>query len=284
MKIPGAALIAILLTFVSVSAQRNNVIAAGDPPLTQSMVDRLSGLMEWSLDTELSQGERSALRTSIVGYWNNSDEKSIKSVVDILAFEQKLARSGDAQKRDLQPQIQASLLKVFEEDPNDPMNKVLLAAYRRSHSNSAGVGAAATGGGSPADLVGRWQVRRMNSVTTRNVYSGAIGDANGMIAEFDIKPNGQVMYSFYMSQVNYGCTTRIKTSKTGRAIVNGSRVTFSYDSGTTTSQDSCNAKYNYTKNLGRTSDVYDFGFKVENGKKHFCFADAKLSDCAVKVE
>jgi hypothetical protein len=134
-----------------------------------------------------------------------------------------------------------------------------------------------------AELVGRWQVSHMNSVTSKNVYSGAIGDANGMIAEFDIKPNGRVNYSFYLSQSNYGCTTKIKTSKTGRAIVEGSKVTFAYDSGTTTSQDSCNAKFNYTKNLGQTADVYEFAIKSENGKRYFCFADERLKDCAVRV-
>jgi hypothetical protein len=137
--------------------------------------------------------------------------------------------------------------------------------------------------GSLADLVGRWQVSHMNSVTSKNVYSGAIGDANGMIAEFDIKPNGRIIYSFYLSQSNYGCTTKIKTSKSGRAIVDGSQVTFAYDSGTTTSQDSCNSKFNYTKNLGQTKDVFDFMIKSENGKEYFCFADDKLKDCAVRL-
>lgn len=283
MRIIRTTFLALLLSSVSISAQTANIIADGNPPLTQSMVGRLVGLMEWSLNMRLSDTERAALRESVVGYWKASDVKSIGSVVDILEFEKKIAGASDQQKRELQPQVEQSLIKAFEEDPADPMNKVLLGAYRRAQSADANVQLAASGG-SLADLVGRWRVRRMNSVTTQNVYSGAIGDANGMIAEFDIRPNGSIIYSFYMSQVNYGCTTKIKTSKTGRAVVNGSRVTFSYDRGTTTSQDSCNAKYNYTKDLGATRDVYDFGFKSENGKTQFCFADAKLSDCAVKVE
>ena len=134
------------------------------------------------------------------------------------------------------------------------------------------------------DLVGRWQVSHMNSVTSKNVHSGAIGDANGLIAEFEIKPNGRVIYSFYLSQSTYGCTTKIRTSKVGRAIVDGSQVTFAYDSGTTTSQDSCNAKFNYAKNLGQTKDVFDFVIKSEDGKRYFCFADDKLKDCAVRLD
>ena len=276
MKIFSTAFLAIVLLIISVPAQRSDVLINGEPPLTRLMVDRVAGLMEWSLDTQLSQDDRSALQSAIVGYWKNSERKSIQSIIDILVFEQKIEQASDADKRNLQPQVKASLLKAFEQEPSDPMNQVLLGAYRRSQNVSLS-------GGSSGTLTGRWQVSHMNSVTTQNVYTGAIGDANGMIAEFDIKPDGRVIYSFYMSQVNYGCTTKIKTSKTGRAVVNGSRVTFAYDSGTTKSEDSCNSRYNYTKDLGRTSDVYDFSLKMENGKKQFCFADAKLKDCAIKL-
>lgn len=124
----------------------------------------------------------------------------------------------------------------------------------------------------------------MNSVTTQNVYTGALGDANGMIAEYNIKPDGSVIFSFYLSQNNYGCTTKIKTSKTGRVTVNGSQAIFSYDKGTTNSTDSCNAKNNYTKSLGKETETFDFAIKRENGKKQFCFSDGKLKDCAAKLD
>jgi hypothetical protein len=284
MRIFAIAILSVLLSVVPVSAQGRNVLADGDPPLTLTMVNRLVGLMEWSLDSELSPDERTALRTAMVGYWRDSDQKGIRSIMDILAFEEKAAAAGYEQKQKLQPQLQQALLKAFEEDPSDPLNRILLGVYKRNHATGPGAKASLSGAGSVADIVGRWQVSHMNSVTTQNVYSGAIGDANGMVAEFDIKPNGRVIYSFYMSQVNYGCTTKIKPSKTGRVSVNGSTVTFVYDSGTTTSQDSCNAKYNYTKSLGRTTDVYEFALKSANGKRQFCFANSKLKDCAVRLD
>ena len=260
-------------------AQSRNVIADGQPPLTQTMVNRLTRLMEWSLNTDLNDEEHTALRSAVMSYWQRQDEMEIKAVLNMLDFEQKLVTATEEKKRELQPQIQDGVIKAMKEDPNDPMNQVLAAAYRRSRTASAPTGSA----GSFGDIVGRWQVSHMNSLTTQNVYSGAIGDSNGMIAEFDIKPDGRIIYSFYLSQVNYGCTTKLKTTKSGRASVDGSQIVFNYATGTTTSQDSCNAKYNYTKNLGPTTDTYDFGLTTMGGKRQLCIANDKVKDCAVKL-
>lgn len=286
MRIIITFIIAILLFTTAAVAQSKNTLADGNPPLTQTMVNRYTGLMEWSLNVEFTDADRTALRSQLISYWKNSDEKSIRSVVETLVFEQKWAAAGETQKRDLQPQIQKKLLETLEQNQSDELNKLLLNVYNRKQTadpvNISG-NLNSENKSFPAELNGRWQVSHMNSMTTQNVYSGALGDANGMIAEFDIKPDGRIIYSFYLSQNNYGCTTKIKTSKTGRAVVTGSRIAFEYGAGTTTSTDSCNAKNNYTKNLGKTSDTFDFNVKRENGKTQFCFADAKLKDCAVKV-
>lgn len=279
MKILGLSLLSLIAFTAAISAQSRNVIADGQPPLTQTMVNRLTHLMEWSLDTDLNDEEHTALRSAVMSYWQRQDEKEMKAVLNMLDFEQKLATATEDKKRELQPQIKDGVIKAMKEDPNDPMNQVLAAAYRRSQSASAAPGSV----GSRGDVVGRWQVSHMNSLTTQNAYSGAIGDSNGMIAEFDIKPDGRVIYSFYLSQVNYGCTTKLKTSKTGRVSVNGSRLVFNYATGTTTSQDSCNAKYNYTKDLGPTTDTYDFGLSTKDGKRQLCIANDKVKDCAVKL-
>lgn len=135
-----------------------------------------------------------------------------------------------------------------------------------------------------AGLAGVWQVRHGNSIVGVDRYTGRIGDGNGMVAEYDIKPDGRFIYSFYLQQSNHGCATRLKTSKTGRASTEGSRVTFIYDEGTTTSADNCNAKYNYTKIVPASIETFDFDVKREGGRTEFCFANDKLKDCAVKVK
>ncbi|WP_341531560.1 hypothetical protein WKK05_36390 (plasmid) [Nostoc sp. UHCC 0302] len=134
-----------------------------------------------------------------------------------------------------------------------------------------------------AELQGRWQVSHMNSLVPVNPSSGAIGDANGMIAEYEIKPDGSLIHTFFLQQAQYGCTRRLKTLKTGRTVVKGSSVTFIYEAGTTSSEDSCNRQYNYTKKLAPSQETFNFTLQQEGEKTKFCFENESLKDCAVKL-
>lgn len=270
-----------IILFSTVSfAQSKNVLADGNPPLTQTMVNRLTSLMQWSLDADFTNEERAELKNIVVSYWKNGDEKSIRSILDTLAFEEKLSSASEENKQKIKPDLQNELLKAFRQDKNEPMSKLMLAAFERNNNSNS---FEQNNGGWFANLVGRWQVSHGNSMTTQNIYTGSLGDANAMIAEYDIKANGSVIFSFYLSQNNYGCTTKVKTSKTGRVSVSGNFVTFDFDKGTTESTDSCNAKNNYTKSLGKTSESFEYNLTRENGKTQFCFANDKLKDCAVKL-
>ena len=270
------------------SNQHDAVLSAGKPTLTASMINRLVNLFEWSLDVKFTMQDRAALERQVVSYWKNGDAKAMQSVKDSLAFEQNLAHASAEKRQEVQPQIQQKLLEIFESDSRDGLNRLLLAIYRRSRDQQSAVNDASDStnslGANLAGLAGKWQVLHGNSIVGVDRNTGRIGDGNAMIAEFDFRPDGRVVYSFALQQSNYGCTTRIKTSKAGRAVVEGSRITFAYDTGATTSEDSCNVKYNYTKSVPPSRETFDFGLKNENGKTQFCFANDKLKDCAVKVK
>lgn len=113
MKIINAFFIAITLFTISSVAQSKNVIADGNPPLTQTMINRLTTLMQWSLNSDFSDEERGEMRGIVVSYWKNGDEKSMKSILNTLAFEEKLATAGEDQKRNMQSQVEKKLLEEF---------------------------------------------------------------------------------------------------------------------------------------------------------------------------
>ena len=266
---------------VSAGAQERK-LAGGDPPLTSAMVERFVALMEWSLDIGFAPADRARVEKQLVKYWETNDEKSIKAVGNILDFERNLAGADDAKKRELQPQVKAKMLETIERERDDELNAILLGIYR-ARQEAANASFAGEGGDLGA-LVGRWQVLHGNSIVGVDAVSGRIGDGNAMVAEFDIRADGRVIYSFVLQQSNFGCTTRIKTSRTGRVSVSGARVAFDYTGGTTTSEDNCNRGNNYTKRLAAEREVYDFRTgRSDSGRPQFCFASAKLKDCAVKV-
>ena len=273
---------ALLLAGAANVRAQSDTMAAGSPPLTSQMVERYTNLMEWSLDLRFTRAERSAIETQMVAYWRAGDEKNIKAVVQTLDFEKRLADAGEAKKREMQPQIKRAVLDALEKESSDSMNALMLEAYRK---NQAAVAENTDGIGDLSALVGRWQVLHGNSIVGVDINTGRIGDGNSMIAEYDIRPDGRVSFTFVLQQSNYGCTTRIKTSKSGRAAVSGSRVTYSYDGGTTVSEDNCNQKYNYTKKLAAEQETFDFEIKPSGGgKQQFCFVNEKLKDCAVRVK
>jgi hypothetical protein len=274
-------LIVLAISTNSICAQ-NKTLTDGNPPLTGQMVERYAKLMEWSLDIRFLERDREMLQKHFVTYWQTNDRKNIKAVLDTLAFEQNLASQPEAKKQEIQSQLKEKVLAALREDEGEPVIKLLLDIYQRSQTSTD----LETGGTADLSaLVGKWQVLHGNSIVGVHQPSGRIGDGNSMIAEYDIKPDGRVAFTFVLQQANYGCTTKVKTYKTGRAVVSGSRVTFDYDAGgTTISEDNCNAKYNYTKKLAAEKETFDFQLKSEKGKPQFCFANAKLKDCAIKVK
>lgn len=276
-------LVIMIFANAAIFAQTSDkVLANGDPPLMSRMVERYIGLMEWSLDVRFDSQDSVAVQKQLVKYWQMSDEKNIKGVLDTLTFEQNISNANEAKKAEIKPQLKEKLLETMEAESVDAMNKLLLGIYRKSQNVETEN--ATNGDAGLNKLVGKWQVLHGNSIVGVDINSGRIGDGNAMIAEYDIKPDGRVIFSFVLQQSNFGCTTRIKTSKTGRIAVSGSRITFAYNSGTTVSEDTCNARHNSTKKLSAEKETFDFALKSENGKPQFCFANDKLKDCAVKIK
>ena len=274
-------LAAVLIAGAASAAAQERTLAEGNPPLTSAMAARFVALMEWSLDLAFAPDDRAKVERQLVKYWRTGDEKNITAVGNILDFERNLARAGEAKKRELQPQVKKQMLETMERESTDELNAILLEIYRAKREAE---NAPLAGGGDLSALVGRWQVLHGNSIVGVDAVSGRIGDGNAMVAEFDIRADGRVIYTFVLQQSNFGCTTRIKTSRTGRVAVDGARVEFDYAGGTTTSEDSCNRGNNYTKRLAAEREVYDFRTgRSDSGRPQFCFASAKLKDCAVKV-
>jgi hypothetical protein len=264
-------------------AQKDKTLADGNPPLTASMVERYRNVMEWTLDARFNSAESAAIEKQIVEYWRARDEKNIKAVLQTLDFETKVSGASQAKRQEMQPKLKQAVLEALEKDSGDRMKALLLKVYRKNQSAAAEDFDG--GNGDLSRLVGTWRVLHGNSIVSVDQPSGRIGDGNSMIAEYDIKPDGRLAFTFVLQQANYGCTTQVKTYKTGRVNVSGSRVTFTYDAGgTTQSEDNCNQKYNYTKKTQAEKETFDFQLKSENGKPQFCFANAKLKDCAIKIK
>jgi hypothetical protein len=80
----------------------------------------------------------------------------------------------------------------------------------------------------------------------------------------------------------YSCTTRLTTYKTGVIAYQGARLTFVPQSGKFTSQDSCNARYNYEKPVGMEREGYSWRIERDPYGAKICLQNEKVNGCAYK--
>ena len=67
--------IAASISALAQEAQPTNVLHAGDPPLTQVMVDKTVALLKWVLEIEISAENKSKLQEVIVRAWRTGISK-----------------------------------------------------------------------------------------------------------------------------------------------------------------------------------------------------------------
>ena len=118
------------------SQQKDPVLAAGDPVLTQSMVDSSTQLLEWSLGSQFSERDRSNIQRVIVNAWRANNRAQMKSVLDVIEIQNFLQRMNEAERNALKEQFRASLLQNMSREPRDELSVVVLDAYERSRSGS----------------------------------------------------------------------------------------------------------------------------------------------------
>ncbi len=65
-------------------AGRGQVIAPGNPPLTQQMVDRVTTLLGDTVGQPLNAQQRGRMRTIYVGYWRDRSQDEMRGMLDLL--------------------------------------------------------------------------------------------------------------------------------------------------------------------------------------------------------
>ncbi|MBS1797059.1 MAG: hypothetical protein JSS81_24745 [Acidobacteria bacterium] len=156
MKYTAIILITLFISFSSAAAQESAagepaarepraavVLADGHGRLTQSMVDRVVGFFEWSLDVELSDAQRAEFQREVVENWNNGQESEIRGVFYILELARELDHLDDARRLETRIELRDRFLEELEYRSSNRINALLLASYRERHGRIDNLSAAA---------------------------------------------------------------------------------------------------------------------------------------------
>jgi len=109
------------------------VAVEGNPPLTQGMIDRFAGFMEWLLDVPLTTGQRDDVATGLVHSWQTGDAEEKQGVVNVLSLAEQVAQREEAERALVREQLQALLLQQVRQMPDDPAAQWMLAVYEAGH-------------------------------------------------------------------------------------------------------------------------------------------------------
>jgi len=123
-----------------IRAQDNSaILVAGDPPLTQAMVDKSAALIQWALEISISPENKSKLQKVLIRAWQARNAAEMKSTLDIVEVHDNLMKMQPVDRNARRPSMQAAILENLRKDNYDEMSRIILSAYEEAR---AGNGAA----------------------------------------------------------------------------------------------------------------------------------------------
>jgi hypothetical protein len=299
-------LIAATLSMAATASAQNDgqLLAAGDPPLSQSDFEGVVKYYERGLDLRFSAEERDEFRAKFVRSWRDNQKSNGKNLTDFMRTVKRLNSAvSDEKIRENQREFTDALLADLDAMARNGWSAFVVGLYRSAHPDEASSAARADDETAPrsdvertdnetttrpngdaanfrpfegvvraSDLAGKWVKGSVSASgyvnTVTNEYKGAYGAAN----QHDVYPNGSFDYTNYAQVSLYGCTTELFTSMKGRVSIAGAQVTFNYLSGSVKGKDSCKST-----GFDKPAQIRQATYRVESDR-------GRLRLCEVKTE
>lgn len=115
-------------------AERNPILVATIPPLTQDMVDEGRRLLQWVLDVRLTAPQRQVFQESVMKSWLNMDESWKDGFLQRLQVWNVITQLGDAEQTRLREKLRPELLAQLRSAPADEASQCLLEMYDKQHN------------------------------------------------------------------------------------------------------------------------------------------------------
>ena len=110
---------------------------AGNPPLTEDMVERGTQFFEWLLDAQLTVEQRTEFRDSLVRSWKGHQQDDIDSTVNVLKFQEQLKNRRPEERSLIREQLQLKFLSLMRQTPTAILSRWVLGIYDSAHRHIA---------------------------------------------------------------------------------------------------------------------------------------------------
>ncbi len=138
-SLTACSILCVTLAFggIATAQEKDRVLAPGEPPLTQSMVDKTVALLKWILEIEISTEHKSKLQKVIVRGWQSNSEAEMQSTRNMVDIHDKLMQMPQNERDVRKGPLQAAILKNLRNEPDDEMSRILVSAYEAGRAKTA---------------------------------------------------------------------------------------------------------------------------------------------------
>jgi hypothetical protein len=264
-------------------ASRNDmVLAAGEPALTQAMVEDVAGFFEWAFAAQMSDTQRGQLRQILLAVWESGNQSDINGVRQLLELNAKLAGLTPQQKESVRAELEPKLLETLRTPPVDDFSKLMLSV----HANRSSMGAT-TGTGLPTgapsavetpsvnSLVGEWKNGYISTmVQYQDTITKSTTPGRGTTFSYKFHPDGRFEFVGYMQTTMYNCTTTVFNPMSGVYQVQGSQLVLTPHKNEWQMRSPCYPSQNKDRQGKMDPMVYTWRIKQENGRQNLCLASS----------
>jgi hypothetical protein len=263
--------------------------AQQEPPrFTEQLADQITAFFEWALRAHFNKEQRAQFRRQLADVWARKDEKAIANFVSTLGMREQLASKTPAEQTAVREKFEALLVETLRKSSADEMSQLLLAVYdeaRKLDQVSGGPVAQAPGAATasivPAALAGEWRAGSSSSIGYVSP-SGSYAPPSGTQVSYKIFADGHYEYASLTQQSAYNCTTKLFLYKVGVVALQNNVITFIPKSGSFTSEDNCNARFNYKKPATLEQDSYQWRIERDQYGQKLCLVNSSANGCAYR--
>ena len=132
----------------------------------------------------------------------------------------------------------------------------------------------------PSGMAGTWSSSEVRTVQFNDRATGAFAKPSGATITYHITDNGDFQEQTLIQTSMYNCSDVVFATESGRVHVDGTKLVFDSIGGRLTSQDNCNARFNYAKQVPANQRVFT-QWSIRNGQAgpELCMSDDKNHLC-----
>jgi hypothetical protein len=237
---------------------QNEVLAPGSPPLTRTMIDQRIWVLETFLDIHLTPEQRERFARATTDAWKNGNMKVVQYTLSDLKL---YGKEGDVKA--LKPLNQEPYVDRMRNEPDDPLNQVLLQAFDAAHPDRKDV----MHERGLSNLLGKWE--RGDAMTPpRNPVTGRVAGVSFTDAlVLNIFTDGHFQHLWSHSHCSNGtCCREYGTAASGTVAVQGSKLVLNAASGNLFSKDACLPAGNTSQPMPPKTQNFDYSVHMDKGR------------------